>query len=549
MLIEAGINPDECFSTNLIAAHPQENETWRFFEPGPATYRGLAPTPFAKSELERLWEQLRTIRPQIVIAAGNWSLWATTDCASTSTVPNGLGATVRVPAGITSWRGSQLISGTVPNLPSLRVLPILHPAAILRAWYQRAVTVHDLRTRVPLALRGMWEPPRGTTRLFAPPTFSEATTILSSWLSHAERIQASGGSPLRLSHDIETARGLITCMGFADGPHSGNPDSPSIGLVIPFVRLMPGRQFVSYWTPQEEVVLARLIRKLLVHPCVDIEGQNYIYDTQYIQQFYGVTPTCAFDTMLAHHLVFPGTPKGLDYLSSLYCAHHVYWKDDNKDWDTSLDERRHLEYNGEDVFRTFECATELRSLIKSQGLEEQWEWEKRKYFLALRMMNRGVAIDKERRARYGFELLEAIQKIHSRLASIVPESLCAGAVKNEKTARPWYSSNKKQQHLFYDVLGLPRQTHRKTDRTTVDDEALRVLKTKCPGLGPVFDLLIDSRSLGVFYSTFVTAPLDPDGRMRCSFNPAGTETFRWSSSSNAFGRGTNLQNIPQGDEE
>ena len=38
-------------------------------------------------------------------------------------------------------------------------------------------------------------------------------------------------------------------------------------------------------------------------------------------------------------------------------------------------------------------------------------------------------------------------------------------------------------------------------------------------------------------------PLDPDGRMRCSYNVSGTENWRWSSSKNVYGRGTNLQNI------
>ena len=56
------------------------------------------------------------------------------------------------------------------------------------------------------------------------------------------------------------------------------------------------------------------------------------------------------------------------------------------------------------------------------------------------------------------------------------------------------------------------------------------------------------RSLGVFLSTFVNAPLDVDGRMRCSFNIAGTETYRFSSSKNAFGSGMNMQNIPKGGE-
>ncbi|HWI68255.1 MAG TPA: DNA polymerase, partial [Nitrospiraceae bacterium] len=41
---------------------------------------------------------------------------------------------------------------------------------------------------------------------------------------------------------------------------------------------------------------------------------------------------------------------------------------------------------------------------------------------------------------------------------------------------------------------------------------------------------------------------DVDGRLRCSFNVAGTETFRLSSSKNAFNSGLNLQNIPPGGE-
>lgn len=42
-------------------------------------------------------------------------------------------------------------------------------------------------------------------------------------------------------------------------------------------------------------------------------------------------------------------------------------------------------------------------------------------------------------------------------------------------------------------------------------------------------------------NTFKTG-IDHDGRMRCSYNVAGTETGRWSSSTNAFGMGTNMQN-------
>jgi len=61
--------------------------------------------------------------------------------------------------------------------------------------------------------------------------------------------------------------------------------------------------------------------------------------------------------------------------------------------------------------------------------------------------------------------------------------------------------------------------------------------------------IAELRSLGVFLSTFVNAPLDIDGRLRCSFNIAGTETYRFASSKNAFGSGLNMQNIPKGGED
>ena len=70
-----------------------------------------------------------------------------------------------------------------------------------------------------------------------------------------------------------------------------------------------------------------------------------------------------------------------------------------------------------------------------------------------------------------------------------------------------------------------------------------------PIIKPIIDAIGTLRSLNVFYSTFLSAALDPDDRMRSSYNVAGTDTLRWSSSTNVFGRGANLQNIAKGDSE
>jgi DNA polymerase I-like protein with 3'-5' exonuclease and polymerase domains len=59
---------------------------------------------------------------------------------------------------------------------------------------------------------------------------------------------------------------------------------------------------------------------------------------------------------------------------------------------------------------------------------------------------------------------------------------------------------------------------------------------------PVVSLILGIRDLAKQLEVFETE-IDPDGRFRASYNIAGTETGRPSSSSNAFGTGGNAQNI------
>lgn len=545
MLSEAGIRREDCFLTNCWAAQPPSNDATHFFEPkdsGAARWKGLQPTPWAKAELLRMYQQLRVVSPTLVIACGNYAFWALTgeDCVSFGSSPPDASVKCSVPTGISSWRGSMLLSCEPELPPQTPILPIYHPAAILRAWYNRAVTVHDLTARVPLALRGDWRPTPPPT-IHAMPTFAEANKVLDNWISHA-----FCGSVLRLSHDIETARNVITCMAFADGPYSAG----STALVIPLVRPERDNSFASYWSADEEALLTRKLIALWSHPNVRIEGQNYNYDTQWIEAFYGSRPNLDFDTMLAHHLLWPGTPKALDYISSLYNHYYWYWKDDNKEWDVKGNFEQHLRYNAEDALRTYECATELRAQIIAQGFGELWEIEKRKNNeLALPMMRRGIAIDRKARAEMAFNLQSERARINDWLRGLIPQAFLEGfAPKNSKSAG-WWESTHQQKTLFFELLGIAPQKNRKTGNPSLDDAALENLKKKSPEFSRIWKALSLQRSISVFHNTFIEAKLEPDGRMKCSFNTAGTETFRWSSSTNAFWRGTNLQNIPKGEED
>jgi len=529
--------------TNTIAERPLNNEMFRLFIPrdtynptihGPKVKK-LTPTPTMLKGVATLKEQLNSSPRKLIITTGNYPLWALTGVTGADIqhdkdgrpIPNEL--KTWAPNGIMNWRGSMWYDDTF----NIQLLPIVHPAAIMRQWPLRAVTVHDLKARVPMALRGDWRP-NPMPIFWAPPTFEQAKLKLEFWLRRAQ-----AGHRVRLTNDIETHKQLITCIGFAD--------SVNFAMCIPFIRRVPSG-FESWWPTAQEIVLTRLITQVLKHPNILVEGQNYIYDTQYIQHWMCTTPNLDFDTMLAHHLLWPGTPKALDYQSSLYCQYHWYWKEDGKEWAGTGTVEDQLVYNCWDCVRTFECATSLRTLIPQLGQTKQWEQTMRRNGLALRMMNRGVRIDTEYRGKLALKLAEVLSEIDAQLEAIIPSRWLPPPSKGSKNT-PWYRSPKKQLWVFGEFLGMRMMKHRKTGNYTMGKDAIDELPKKYPEFAGVFSRLKKRRSVAVFKSHFVDARIDPDKRMRCSFNPAGTETFRWSSSTNALGRGTNLQNIPVGDEE
>lgn len=551
MLDECGIDRRKCLVTNVVADRPPGNETFRFFVPKEQKPKlrinGIAPTPQVVSEIQRLYRQITHAPRKLVILTGNWSLWALSHRTSAKVLSESNGKKIPLeqqtwaPGGIMDWRGSMWYCephhefvtniGQKEVLQNTQMLPLIHPAAIMRSWYNRAPTVHDLKSRVPLALKGDWRP-RVAPITLSPPSFAQATNRLRLWLETANR-----GTSVRLAVDIETMRKLfISCIGFAD--------SRSFAMSIPFVRRdNPDGSFDSYWNYREEAELIALLRRLFAHPKIEIVGQNFIYDTQFIQHWWGVTPHLDHDTMLGQNVIFPGTPKALEYLSSLYCHYHWYWKEDHKDWDKLGDLQRLLDYNCIDVLRTWEIDEAQRQYIRLSGQEEQMQLKMETNHLCLRMMNRGVLVDKNKRGALIHDLLEARNELYRELLQIIPQEMVAP---NAKVM--WYRSDKQTKTLFYDILGFPVIRHRKTGRPTTGKEALMEFKKRRPEFSGLIDRLDTAGSVDHSLNV-VQTPLEPNGRLMCSYNVSGTETHRLSSSENVFGRGTNLQNLTQGEED
>lgn len=552
MLAEAKLNRDEILCTNVIAARPPNNETWRFCHPAitkpPIRINGIAAGPELRSEVSRLYGQITAHPRSLVIATGNWSLWALSQVTKAKVLSESNNKTIPkdlrtwVPTGIQAWRGSmtfvqphkELLNGLpYESLANTYLLPLIHPAAIMRSWEDRAPTVHDLKARVPLALRNDWRRNPLPT-CWAPPTFAQVKSRIEMWLS-----RANSGNRIQIAEDIETARGLITCLGFSDGPN--------FAMSIPFVRRVEGDDaFHSWWTPEQEAEVVALLIRLNRHPNVLIVGQNFVYDTQYIQHWFGVTPSLDWDTMLCQNVLFPGTPKDLSYLSSLFCRYHWYWKEDHKEWNLKGTIEELLLYNCEDALRTWEIADSQRVLVKHLKQEVQMNLKMQTNNLCLRMMNRGVLIDNKRRQDLKFELGQVLSGVQQELLNIIPQDFVQPHTKKNDTF--WYNSPSQTATLFYDILGLPSIYHHKTKQRTVGKEALPELKRRAPEFTAIYNRL---ETLGSLENVLdiCQAQTDSDNRIRCSYNPGGAESHRLSSSKNVFGRGTNLQNLTKGEED
>lgn len=190
-------------------------------------------------------------------------------------------------------------------------------------------------------------------------------------------------------------------------------------------------------------------------------------------------------------------------------------------------------YNCQDCCYTFEIAESLRQTVKALNLQAPHDFQQRLLSAVFVMMERGIRYDLENRDAFEKMLLQEIQTREEWITKVLGHSI------NIK-------SNLQMKKLFYGDFQQKEIKNRKTGAASLDDKSLTAIMLKETLLLPLVKKIQELRSLGVFLSTFVRAPVDSDGRMRSSFNITGTETFRFSSRTNAFGTGMNLQNIPKG---
>lgn len=191
-------------------------------------------------------------------------------------------------------------------------------------------------------------------------------------------------------------------------------------------------------------------------------------------------------------------------------------------------------YNGLDVCVTLEIVNVLLAQLDDVAANT-YQFELDLQGPVLEMSTRGIRIDTERRDSVLRGYREKMKIISDQLDEIIFEGI--GVKLN-------WRSNDQLKKLFYEILGLPPVKKRNTlgkFTPTVDRDALEHISQYLLA-EPLCVRLLLLRDLDK-KRQFLQRKIDPDNRMRCNLNIAGTNTGRLSSSASDFGTGGNQQNV------
>jgi DNA polymerase I-like protein with 3'-5' exonuclease and polymerase domains/uracil-DNA glycosylase len=515
MLEESGLQRSQCFLTNVCRIRPYKNDIEKLIsknkrcpQEGWTQLNGLWVAPEIVAGQELLFREILECQPQLVIAFGNLALWALTG-----------------EWGIKKWRGS-LIASSVSGTEPFHVLPTYHPAAILRQYALRPTVCHDLKK----GARFLLDPTitKSDKEYIVRPSFSQ----VQDWFATTRALLADN-SRLILAADLETRAGHIACIGIATNEREA--------ICIP---LMCTENLAGYWSVEEEAWIIKELRSLLCSESVLVVGQNWLYDAQYIWRHWLFSVPTVYDTMIGQHAIFSTSQKSLDYLTSMYAEDYVYWKDEGKNWDPKLPEEQLWKYNCDDCINTLKVY-----YGQQQAIDEMEGWPKLRsvvdfqtgklFHPVLRTMNRGIKPNLALKSKMAIDLMAAATERNEWLTKVIGRELNI-------------NSSPQMKQFFYEEMNQKKNYKRgkpgEPMTVTCDDAALEKIAAAEPILRPIIRRIQELRSIGVFLSTFVMMTLDRDGRIRCTFNIAGTKTYRFSSSRSAFNSGTNLQNVPSGEE-
>jgi len=278
--------------------------------------------------LNELEEEIRRIRPNIIVALGDWPLFYLTGCC-------GLDKTKPKPgSGILLYRGSRLPAVSRFGGEDQKVFVSLHPAYITRVWGWNPVFNLDITRAVEDSKYPELRYPEYEEHIDPDPsTLHDLVheSLAADWISL----------------DIETfPNRKYSCVGWAY-KHEGVDK----GVCITYERPDLARFADEVWRSDTPKIL-----------------QFGTYDSTFMQRFYqwelgGYHDGLGWDTYVASASLLPDFPRGLDFLVSIH-TRFPYYKSDRKVWKQERDMNILWKYNIKDTVGTMHVALEQMEQMK-----------------------------------------------------------------------------------------------------------------------------------------------------------------------------------------
>lgn len=189
-------------------------------------------------------------------------------------------------------------------------------------------------------------------------------------------------------------------------------------------------------------------------------------------------------------------------------------------------------YNGIDVLATRQSLDAMLPQL-DPTTQATYDFSRALQGPALEMSLRGVRVDRARLSEVVDDFYDKIDFLERNLQRIVLEGV----------GMQWFNwrSADDRVKLFYDKLGIPRIM--KKGRVTTDRSA----RDRMIGYTVARPIIVHMNAIADLAEKIkkLKTEVDSDGRLRTTYNIAGTNTGRFSSSFSAFGTGGNLQNVEE----
>ena len=480
-LQSAGIIRSSCWLDNVFQFRPKNNNIKPYLDL--TKKKHINHTPEFTHAIEQLKLRLEEVSPNVVVAIGGVALYALTGLK-----------------GVTNYRGSILESTLIPGL---KVIPIIHPRYWMTNYLTTYYSIFDLQR---VLKESEFKEIRLLNRnLLIDPTEIEIYETL-------ERYRNSGKP---VAFDVEVTLAELSHISFAIAPDDG--------ISIPFIE--HGK---NYWNPEQEYHIMLAIAELLEDENVLKINQNIAFDASFMFQRYGIVTNPMEDIMVAHSIVYPEYPKGLDFIVSIFCNGEPYYKSDRKTWFNNPFGEDHIfrRYNAMDAVVVCEIYPKLMEELKRSGNYETYKTQVALIPSLVFMACYGINVDVEGLKNASIECGKRIEELQKEL-----NELCGYQINH----------NSPQQVAEYFYIVKHEKPYTQDGKITTNDRAMKQLAIK--GYKEA-EIILELRHLSKLKGTYYDTVVDEDGRLRCSYDPCGTKYGRISSSKTIFGTGANLQNQP-----